>query len=65
MTSLFHEKKNLSFKAKIKIQPERMKEYRATGRHCNKISYNVDYNIKQSQWHWEEKMVTIEKSNKR
>lgn len=41
MTSLFSEKKKiLSYKAKIKNQPERMKEHRATGRHCNKISYN-------------------------
>lgn len=61
----FSWKKNLSFTAKIKNQPERMKEYRATGRLCNKISYNVDYNIKRSQRHWEQKAATIKKSNKR
>lgn len=40
-----------------------MKEYKATGRHCNNTSYSVDCNIKQRQA-LKAKMATVEKSNK-
>lgn len=41
-----------------------MKVYKAIGRHCNNISYNIDYSIKQRQM-LETNMVTVKKSNKR